>query len=291
MKKLVLLSIIIVLMSGVANAVEESIWDTSYNVMKFWRDGNSVTGEYMYDDGVLSGTMDGNIFKGWWRETDNAKECGPGNTWSGPVILRFSDDWKTFTGDWGYCPQQIEDLNINAPSRTWTGTRKDGITDYNQTECQNGGRYWCNGICQIQPCGTDITQEQCENTGKFWCDGICQLTQCDINSGTCSQSELDAKYEAGKQFCIDNPTSCGWTSEGFTQADLDAKYKEGYNAGTTACSNGSATPATISADLKIHIPQLNYVSPFGTMYLWTDFEYAGESNGSLIWKLTKYGQK
>jgi hypothetical protein len=112
-----------------------------------------------------------------------------------------------------------------------------------------------------------------------------------INTGECSQEELNAQYESGKQYCIDNPTSCGWTSEGLSQEDLDAKYKEGYNAGAAACSNGSATPATISADLKIHIPQLNYVSPFGTMYLWTDFEYAGESNGSLIWKLTKYGQK
>ncbi len=280
MKKLVLFSIIIVLMSGVANAVEESIWDTTYNVMKFWVDGNSVTGEYMYDDGVLSGTMDGNIFKGWWREAGNAKECGTGNTWSGPIILRFSDDRKTFTGDWGYCPQQIEDLNINAPSRTWTGTRKNGITDYNETECQNGGRYWCNEICQIQPCGTDITQEQCENTGKFWCDGICQLTQCDINSGTCSQSELDAKYEAGKQYCIDNPEECGISTGdgGYTKADLDAKYQEGFTAGKKTTCDTSNPPvsddncASFNMFTNIlHIPCLD----LGDSY-WLDLTLQGQ---------------
>ena len=179
MKKIIFLSMIIFFISGAANAVvEESIWDTDYNVMKFWRDGNSVTGEYMYDDGVLIGTMDGNLFKGWWREAGNAKECGPGNTWSGPVIFRFSDDWKSFTGDWGYCPQRIEDLNIESPSRTLTGTRKEGVTNYTETECQNAGRFWCNGICQIQPCGTDLTQEQCEKAGKIWCNGVCQVVQC-----------------------------------------------------------------------------------------------------------------
>ncbi|MBF0573996.1 MAG: hypothetical protein HQK69_09590, partial [Desulfamplus sp.] len=29
------------------------------------------------------------------------------------------------------------------------------------------------------------------------------------NGGSCSESELQAKYEAGKQFCIDNPSKCG----------------------------------------------------------------------------------
>ncbi|MBF0390110.1 MAG: LamG domain-containing protein [Desulfamplus sp.] len=108
-----------------------------------------------------------------------------------------------------------------------------------------------------------------------------------------TQADLDEAVNSAIQACINDPASCGISTGdgGYTAADLDAKYKEGYNAGATACSNGSATPATISADLKIHIPQLNYVSPFGTMYLWTDFEYAGESNGSLIWKLTNYGQK
>jgi hypothetical protein len=82
-----------------------------------------------------------------------------------------------------------------------------------------------------------------------------------------TNDKCDESYSAGKQACIDNPASCG----------IDI--------------NGSATPATISADLDLHIPQLNYVSPSGTMNLWVDFEYVGENKGDLLWKLSDFGQK
>ncbi|MBF0230095.1 MAG: hypothetical protein HQK63_11015 [Desulfamplus sp.] len=107
-----------------------------------------------------------------------------------------------------------------------------------------------------------------------------------------SGDRYDEGYEAGKQYCKNNPAGCGIsTSGGYTQADLDAKYKEGYNAGSGSCSNGSSSPATISAALDLHIPQLNYSTAFGVMALWADFKYVGESNGELIWKLSDFGQK
>ncbi|MBF0390111.1 MAG: hypothetical protein HQK71_08430, partial [Desulfamplus sp.] len=73
--------------------------------------------------------------------------------------------------------------------------------------------------------------------------------------------------------------------------DLDAKYKEGYNAGATACSDGNSTPATLSPGLNMHIPLLQYETLLGTMNLWAEFEFAGESNGDLMWKLSDFGEK
>jgi len=163
-------------MYGEAMAIEETIWDTNWGLQKLWREGNLIKGEYIFDDGVLYGTLEGNIFRGWWREYNNRIECGPDNNWSGPVVFLFSDDWKSFSGDWGYCSSKPEDLDPYGSD--WSGTLKENTTNYTETECLNASRYWCNGVCQIQPCGTDITQEQCETSGKVWCNGVCELVQC-----------------------------------------------------------------------------------------------------------------
>ncbi|SLM28798.1 putative LamG-like jellyroll fold [Desulfamplus magnetovallimortis] len=102
----------------------------------------------------------------------------------------------------------------------------------------------------------------------------------------------DDGYETGKQYCIDYPEACGISvSGGCSQADLNAEYQNGYNAGCSACSNGSPTPATLSPGLDMHIPVLQYDTLLGTMNLWADFEFEGESNGDLIWKLSDFGQE
>jgi hypothetical protein len=49
--------------------------------------------------------------------------------------------------------------------------------------------------------------------------------------------------------------------------------------------------ATLSPELNIHIPNLQYGSGSDTMNLWADFEFAGENDGSLIWKLSGFGEK
>lgn len=106
-----------------------------------------------------------------------------------------------------------------------------------------------------------------------------------------TQADIDDAVNTAVQACVNDPSSCGIsTNSGYTQADLDTKYQDGYNAGCTACSDGTALPATISPELKMHIPVLQYVSPFGAMDLWADFEFAGESNGDMLWKLSDFRQ-
>ncbi len=102
------------------------------------------------------------------------------------------------------------------------------------------------------------------------------------------ESEFSSGYDAGRQACIEDPASCGISVSGdYTQSDLDAEYQSGYNAGLSECSDENITPATLSNGLDMHIPMLQ----LGTMNLWADFEFAGESNGDLIWKLSDYGQE
>ncbi|MBF0229046.1 MAG: thioredoxin family protein [Desulfamplus sp.] len=150
----------------------------------------------------------------------------------------------------------------------------EGDAKYN--EGYEAGKKYC--IDNPSACGINCEEPICSQVITYakspsvdcW---IMFPTPCGIPSGWETSNETQsnlcgtANYEAGKQACIDNPASCG----------IDI--------------NGSATPATISADLDLHIPQLNYVSPSGTMNLWVNFEYVGESKGDLLWKLSDFGQK
>ncbi len=63
--------------------------------------------------------------------------------------------------------------------------------------------------------------------------------------------------------------------------------------GCTVCSNDYASGilGTISASLNMHIPKLNYETLLGTTKIWMDFEFLGENNGDLLWKLSDFGQK
>ena len=104
--------------------------------------------------------------------------------------------------------------------------------------------------------------------------------------GDCTQ-EYNKGRQDGMDYCKADPAACGITSGGgCTQAELEAKYQEGC----TACSGGSGTPGTVSPELNIHMPTLLYNTAFGNMNLWVDFEFAGESNGDLLWKLSDFGE-
>lgn len=105
------------------------------------------------------------------------------------------------------------------------------------------------------------------------------------SSGECTQAELDAGFEAGKQYCIDNPELCGIAAGG----DFQEGYDAGYRAGLETCeTNGECPRATISEVLNMHIPNLFYEGLFETRELSADFEYMGEVNGDQMWRLSYY---
>ncbi|NOT85049.1 MAG: hypothetical protein HOP02_09820 [Methylococcaceae bacterium] len=59
---------------------------------------------------------------------------------------------------------------------------------------------------------------------------------------------------------------------------------------TLTHSKGFAETGTVSANLDIHVPSLNYESLLGTQNIWADFEYLGTNpQGKHIWGLKNYG--
>ena len=65
----------------------------------------------------------------------------------------------------------------------------------------------------------------------------------------------------------------------------------GYDGPNIAqCLAGDSAIGSVSPDLNIHMPSLNYQSLNGNQNLWADFEYYGQgNNGELLWKLKEYG--
>ncbi len=177
MRKVLLFSTVISMSVWGIN-INNTVWNTNWELMYFWQDGNRVSGEYMYDDGILTGTLSGDTLCGWWREYGNTKECGPENTWSGPLLFKFSADGKSFTGSWGYCNSDPSVLDPNGAG--WTGTVKEGAASYTQQECEEGGRFWCNNECSLVPCDSELTQDACERSGRIWCADTCKMVPCDV---------------------------------------------------------------------------------------------------------------
>ena len=81
-----------------------------------------------------------------------------------------------------------------------------------------------------------------------------------------------------------------------TEEVLAAEYTEGRKAGKKSCTKdpescGIEVSATLSPGLDLHIPELQYNSPFGTRRFWAELEFIGEKNGDLLWKLSDYEEQ
>ena len=154
--------------------LDRTYWNSNWNAMYFEQAGGQVASEYVWDMGVITGTLSGDTLRGWWREYNNAQTCGPSGQWSGAVLFLFAPDGKSFTGSWDYCgsdPALLDPLGSS-----WVGTLRDSA--YTQADCEAGGRHWCQNACQIAPCGESTTESQCLAVGHFWCSDVCSLYPC-----------------------------------------------------------------------------------------------------------------
>jgi hypothetical protein len=105
----------------VSSDIDGSTWDTTYGTMNFTQSGSSVNGTYGSNAGEVTGTLGGQLLEGWWREAGYVNQCGPGNSWAGVLLFRFSGDWMSFDGDWANCGTNIDDLDPDR--RNWNGIR------------------------------------------------------------------------------------------------------------------------------------------------------------------------
>jgi hypothetical protein len=104
-----------------------------------------------------------------------------------------------------------------------------------------------------------------------------------------TESEIQALYEE-KNVC-ETEGECGTEGE-YTQAELDAAYQQGFTDGVATCSeSGACQPATLSSDLKMHVPALHYTPPLvdTPIVLWADFELSDINK--LLFQVTNYGVK
>ncbi len=84
-------------------------YETSYNDFHLRQEGSSITGCYEYNEGVLTGGIEGRIMKFTWKE----------NVHQGPAVMVFTSDGRRFYGFWWY---EGEDTNVTQ-GKIWDGTK------------------------------------------------------------------------------------------------------------------------------------------------------------------------
>lgn len=86
----------------------EGVWQSTYGEMRLQVRGNSVTGTYTSGDGLIEGTISGDVLRGRWFERSGGR--------GGPLEFVLAPDGESFAGKWSY-QESPDSLS------TWTGTR------------------------------------------------------------------------------------------------------------------------------------------------------------------------
>lgn len=116
-----------------------STWSSNFNRMHISQQGKAIEGTYEYAGGRIIGTLENRVFKGWWKEDDDARMCGPNNDWSGPAILTFSADGSSFAGRYGKCLGGIRTFDdLAGRGGDWAGNLETGSVDVNPRQVRRG---------------------------------------------------------------------------------------------------------------------------------------------------------
>jgi hypothetical protein len=93
------------------------LWDTDWEPLTLKQSGNKIEGEYPeMDNGEVFGTIDGNVFDGFWIEDMANERCSEplrGRYYWGKFKMVF--EGEKFKAKWGYC-------HDGTLTRSWTGT-------------------------------------------------------------------------------------------------------------------------------------------------------------------------
>ena len=93
-----------------------TVWDNESATMQLVQNGNSVSGTYDWDEGIISGTIASNMLTGTWAE---APSYQPDND-AGYIQFTMTSDCNSFNGVWQY--------GFSGALRNWNGTRIDSPT-------------------------------------------------------------------------------------------------------------------------------------------------------------------
>jgi hypothetical protein len=93
-------------------------WISSEGRIAFIQSGSSVSGAYELEEGLIDGSISGNVLTGYWSQSRslllihcNAPRKGR-YAWG---RIRFVFNGSSFKGYWGYCNDE--------PSSSWSGTQ------------------------------------------------------------------------------------------------------------------------------------------------------------------------
>ncbi|MDD3815991.1 MAG: OmpA family protein [Desulfocapsaceae bacterium] len=117
-------------------------YNSDYANFHVQQEGTALNGCYEYNDGLITGSIEGKVMKLTWREGEN----------TGPALMVFADDSKSFQGFWWR-----KGLEQGAPAGTWNGTK---------TSTQVGGcPHWSGSL------GGEL-KKQLDSTGRARIYGI-----------------------------------------------------------------------------------------------------------------------
>ena len=100
--------------------VHEGVWESSEGRITVQQSGADVSATYTQDNGIIKGSLEGQVLRGYWSEDGSPRRCDTprdGRYHWGRLQLVF--DGSSFSGLWGYC--------YDEPSLKWTGQRSGSV--------------------------------------------------------------------------------------------------------------------------------------------------------------------
>lgn len=147
MKHLIFISLLLTTFFIKAQEIDGT-YQTDFNEMTLFRNGDKVTGTYKHKDGKIEGTIKGKTLTGWWYQSNG----------KGKFIFEFNNDFTAFTGKWGY--------NDAQPGSAWNGQKKSFPTIKNETDISGTYQTDFNEMRLIQN-GNKVTGTYKHRDGKI----------------------------------------------------------------------------------------------------------------------------
>jgi hypothetical protein len=88
-------------------------WSTNWGPMRLVQRGGTVSGDYDWDQGLIEGTLDGDVLRGTWTEVPSREPPRD----AGDYEFTMAEDCQSFTGRWRYGSSE-------AWRQSWDGARQ-----------------------------------------------------------------------------------------------------------------------------------------------------------------------
>lgn len=105
MKKIATTFLMFILLNVCYAQNASGVYQTDFGEMTLQQTANKVIGTYKHQNGVVEGTISGNVLSGVWTQSNG----------KGKFVFVFNGNFTSFTGKWGY--------NDAEPTSAWNGKK------------------------------------------------------------------------------------------------------------------------------------------------------------------------